>query len=120
MDLVPIPVENFGHALRCQIIVKVVVHLDGRSPAAGADAFYFFEREDAVGGHALVPDAKLFLEFLVDLVSATQHATDIGADLHVEFACRFEAQHRVVGGHIADIEFGDADALRHFGDHCVG
>ena len=91
---------------------KGVVHLDGRSPAARADAFHLFEREDAVRGDAFVPDAELFLEALIHIVGAAQHATDVGADLHVEFARRLEAQHRVVGSHVAHIEFGDADALR--------
>ena len=103
-----------------QLVVEVVVHLDGRSPAACADALDLFKRKDAVGGDALVSDAKLFLEALVDFVSAAQHATDVGADLHVVFAGRLEAQHRVVGGHVAHFEFGDADALGHFGDHRIG
>ena len=54
------------------------------------------------------------------IVGAAQHATDIGADLDVVSAGGLEAQHGVVGGHVADFEFGDADALRDFGDHRVG
>ncbi len=61
---------------------------------------------------ALVADAQLLLEALVDLVAAAQHATDVGADLHVVFARRLEAQHGVVAGHVAHFELGDADALR--------
>ena len=89
-------------------------------PAAGADALDFFEREEAVGRDALVADAELFLKALVDVIGAAQHATDVGADLHVVFAGRLEAQHGVVGGDVAHFEFRDADALGHFGDHRVG
>ncbi len=34
-----------GTLSRRQLVVKVVIHLDRRSPAAGADALHFFERE---------------------------------------------------------------------------
>ena len=80
--------------------MKVVVHLDRWSPAACADALHLFEREHAVGCYALVPNAQFLLEFLVNLVSAAQHATDIGADLHVEFARWLEAEHGIVGRHV--------------------
>ena len=101
-----------GTVSGCQLVVEVVVDLDGRRPAAGADALDLFEREEAVGCDAFVADAELFLEALVDVVSAAQHATDIGADLNVVFAGGLEAQHGVVGGHVAHVELGDADALR--------
>ena len=91
--------------------MEVVVDLDGRRPAAGADALDLFEREEAVGRDALVADAELVLEALEDLVAAAQHAADVGADLHVVLAGRLEAQHGVVGGHVAHVELGDADAL---------
>src|SRR3974390_2804832 len=62
LALVPIPVENIRHALGCQIIVKVVVHLNCRRPAAGADALHFFEGEDTIRRNAFVTNAQLFLE----------------------------------------------------------
>ncbi len=58
----------------------------------------------------LVADAEFFLEALVDVVRAAQHATDVGADLDVVFAGRLEAEHGVVGGDVAHFELGDADA----------
>ena len=60
--------QNAGHAVGRQIVMEVVVDLNRRRPAAGADALDFFEREDAVGRHALVADAQLFLEALVNVV----------------------------------------------------
>jgi hypothetical protein len=53
-----------------ELVVKIVVDLDGRRPATCADALNLFEREDTVSGDALVADAELFLESLENLVSA--------------------------------------------------
>ncbi len=103
-----------------QLVVKVVVDLNGRRPATGADALDFFEREEAVGGDTLGTDAELLLETFVDLVGAAQHATDIGADLDVVFAGGLEAEHGVVGGDVAYFKLGNADALGDLGDDCVG
>ena len=47
---------------RRQIIVEVVVDLDGRGPAARADALHFFQREHAVGRHPLWPMPSFVLE----------------------------------------------------------
>src|SRR6185437_5521758 len=116
----PVLIENRGDALGLYVIVKIVVDLNRRRPAAGADAFNLFEREEPVAGHSLVSDAEFFLEFLVDVIRSAKHATDIGADLHVEFSGRLEAEHGIVGCDVAHIEFGDADALRNFSDDGVG
>src|ERR1700738_1702329 len=116
LNLSTIAVENARNAIRCQLVMEVVVHLDGRRPAAGANAFHLFERENAVRSHALMPHAQLLLESLVEVVGAAQHATDIGADLDVVLARRLEAQHGVVAGHVAYFEFGQAQSvgdLRH-------
>src|ERR1700739_623647 len=86
--------EDFRYALSCQIIMKIVVHLDCGSPATCADAFHFFEREDTIRRYAFVSNTEFFLKLLVYVVSAAQHATDVGADLHIELARRLEAQHR--------------------------
>src|SRR3569833_1061692 len=51
-----------------EIVVEVVVDLNGRSPAASADALDLFEGEDSIRRNAYVADAKLILEFLVDVV----------------------------------------------------
>ena len=103
-----------------ELVVEVVVDLDGGRPAAGADALHFFERKEAVGGDAIGTDAELFAEALVDVVGSAQHATDVGADLDVEFAGRLEAEHGVVGGDVAHFELGDADAAGDLGDDRVG
>src|ERR1700687_1612532 len=66
--------QDLRYVLRRQVVVEVVIDLDCRCPAAGADAFNFFEREDAVRSYTFVPDAELFLEFFVDIVSAAEHA----------------------------------------------
>src|ERR1017187_6258532 len=108
------------HLVGIQLLDEVVVDLDGRRPAAGSDALHLFEREEAVLCHALAPDLQLLPEAFVDLISAAQHATDVGADLHVEPSCRLEAQHGVVAGHVAHLEFGDVDARGHFGDDRIG
>src|SRR5580658_4275772 len=112
--------QNAGYMLRGEVVVKVVVHLYGRSPAAGADALDFFKGKETVGGDALVPNAQLFLKALVKIVGAAQHAADVGADLHVVFARRLEAQHRVVRGHVTHLKFGNADPLGYFRNHRVG
>jgi hypothetical protein len=100
--------------------VEVVVDLNGRGPAAGADALNLFEREEAVGRNAIGADAELFAEALVDFVGAAQHATDVGADLNVVFAGGLEAEHGVVGGDVAHFKLGDADAAGNLGDDRVG
>src|ERR1035437_9082067 len=108
-SLPAIAIEDARDQIRLQLVMEVIIDLNGGRPAAGPDALDFFKRKDASRRNALVPDAQLLLETLVDIVAATQHATDVGAHLHVVSACRFETEHGVVAGHIADIEFGDAD-----------
>src|ERR1017187_4928636 len=119
LDPATIAVEDSGHQFRCQLVKKVVIDLDGGRPAAGSDALHFLKRKNAVRCHAFMPDAKLFLEPLVDIVGSEQHATDVGADLDIEFACRLEAEHGVVRGHIADVERCDPYAPGNFGDYRV-
>src|SRR5665213_3314918 len=76
-----------------EVVVEVVVYLNGRGPAADADALDFFQGKEAVRGDAFVTDAEFVLEVFKQVVGAAQHATDVGADLHVVFADRLEAQH---------------------------
>src|SRR5216684_2462477 len=92
LSLSAIAVENARNTLRRQVIVEVVIHLDGRGPSACPDAFHLFEREHAVRSDALVAHAQLFLEALIEIVGAAKHATDIGADLDVELARGLEAE----------------------------
>src|SRR5437667_2047093 len=56
--LPPITFEYRIHLLFRQVLVKVVVNLDGWGPAARAEAFHFFEREQTIARRALVPDAE--------------------------------------------------------------
>ena len=59
--------KDAGNVVRGQLIVEGVVDLDGRRPAADADALHFFEREDAVGRDALVANAEFVLEAFVEV-----------------------------------------------------
>src|SRR5260370_24852673 len=120
LDSRPVLVKNSGNVVRAQIVMECVIHLDGRRPAAHSDALDFFERKNAVGRDSLVPDAQLFLETLVQVVSPTQHAADIGANLHVEFARRLESQHGIVAGDVAYFEGGDRKLLSDFFNHRIG
>src|SRR5271167_3411749 len=83
-----IGVQDCVRLVASEFVVEVVVYLNGWGPRANPYAFDFFEREEAVGGDALVADAELFFEVLEEIVSAAQHATDVGADLNVVFAHR--------------------------------
>src|SRR5215469_836146 len=86
LDLRPVLGKDSRYIVRLQLIVKRVVHLDRRRPAAGPDAFHFFEREHRVRCNSLVLDAQFLLKPFVQLVSAAQHATDVRANLNIEFA----------------------------------
>ena len=57
--------QNPWHLFRIQVVMKVVVHLDRRSPAADPDALNFFKRENSILRHALVPYSQFLLESLV-------------------------------------------------------
>src|SRR5258708_18821805 len=114
-----IAIENAGDSLRSQIVVEVVIHLDRRRPATGSNAFHLFEGKHPVRCNALVTHAKLFLETLEEVVRPAQHAADVGADLDVEFCRRLETQHRIVAGHVAHLEPGQAQALGNLGHHRV-
>src|ERR1700728_2146242 len=100
----PIGIQDLVDLVVGEVVVEVVVYLNGRRPAADADAFDFFEGEEAVGGDVFVADTEFFLQVFKEIVRAEQHAADIGADLNVVFAGRLEAEHGVVAGHIADVK----------------
>src|SRR5579863_3430818 len=119
LDSLGISAENARHEIGLKLVVKFVVDLNGGRPAAGADTFDLLEREEAVRGDAIGADVKLFAEAFVDLVGSAQHATDIGADLNVVFAGRLEAKHGVVGGDVAHLKLGDADAAGNLGNDRV-
>ena len=50
--------------------MKVIVHLCRWSPAAGADAFDFFQRKQSVGRGAFVADAQFLRAVLQNLFPA--------------------------------------------------
>src|SRR5580704_1085903 len=120
LDLGPVLIQDSWNVVGGQFIVEGIVDLDGGRPAADADTFHFFEREDAVWCDALVADAEFILEAFEKFIAAAQHATDIGADLHIEFARGLEAQHGVVGGDVAHFKRRDGEALGDLVDHGVG
>src|ERR1035438_958630 len=86
--------QKVRDVFRVQFVVKCVIYLDGRCPGARPDALDFLQRKDAVRRNALVPDSEFLLEAFENVVGSTQHATDVCADLHVEFAHGFEKQKR--------------------------
>src|SRR5580704_7718992 len=116
----PILVEDLIHGFRREVLVKVVVDLDGGCPAAGTNAFDLFEREDTVGGDSLVADAETLAAMLEELVASAQHAADVGADLDVEFSGWLGTQQGVVAEHAEHVVFLDADAGGDLGHHCRG
>src|SRR5579863_6939865 len=118
-DSLPVRPDNAGHEIGFELIVEVVVHLDGGRPRARANALDLFERKETVGGDAIGADAELFAEALVDFVGSAEHATDVGADLDVVLAGRLEAKHGVVGGDVAHLKLGDADAAGNLGNDRV-
>src|SRR6516225_3288626 len=71
-------VEDLVELFDREVLVEVVVHLHGRSPAARPDALHFFEREDTVGRCALVTDAQLLRAVLQQFLAAAQHAGNVG------------------------------------------
>src|SRR5436309_2590449 len=50
------------------------------------------------------------------LFATAQHAGNIGADLHVEFAARLGRQHGVIADYVADLEFSQVEPASNFGD----
>src|SRR5579859_1148580 len=62
--------QYFVYLVVGEVVVEVVVYLNGRGPAADADALDFFEREETVGSDAFVADAEFFFEVFEEVVSA--------------------------------------------------
>src|ERR1700722_12441951 len=112
--------EHFVYLVVGQIVVKIVVYLNGRGPAADADAFDFFEREEAISGDAFMADAELVLKMVEEVVTTAQHATDVGADLDVVLAYGLEAKHGIVSGDVAHFKRSFAKAMDDFFDECIG
>src|SRR5262249_34639285 len=116
-------VEILDDAIELQrgdVFIKVVIHLDGRGTGASADAFHFFQGEDAVLSDFLVADFEALFGVLQQLCTAAQHTGDIGADLHVVLADGFAVQHRVVSQGLLDLHVVEVEAPRDFGDQLIG
>src|SRR5579859_7501987 len=115
----PIVGEDFVHRVRGQVFVKVVVDLNGGSPAAGSNALYFFQRKKLVRRGFFVANAQLLLAVCQQLIAATQHATDIGAYLYMILAQRLGMEQGVVAENVMHIELRDPNAGGHFADHGI-
>src|SRR6202522_1106545 len=81
--LFPVLIQYLIHLRARQVLMKIVIHLHRGSPTASADTFHFFERKQTIGRCALVADTKLLLAVRQQLFSTDEHASDIGAHLHV-------------------------------------
>src|ERR1700685_4283610 len=53
LGLTAISAKDAGHVVGFELVVEVIITLNGRSPTAGANAFHFFKRKNAVGSHAV-------------------------------------------------------------------
>src|SRR5580658_8467028 len=67
------PVEFLGR----HKMVKIVIHLHGRRPRAGPDAFHFFQRDLSIGRNFFVAHTDLFAGMLPKLHAPTQKTTDV-------------------------------------------
>ena len=63
-----------------------------------------------------VADPELLFRVFVQFLAAHQHATDVGAYLHVILAHRLAMQHRIIADHFIHLQRCDAAALGHFVD----
>ena len=80
-------IENIVEALRCEILVIVVVDLYGRRVHARTQAFDFDPRKHAVRGNVLLL-ANTALAQLDQLIGTAQHARRGAADLQIVSAHR--------------------------------
>src|SRR5258708_34762046 len=77
------------HLLRRQVLMKVVIYLHRRRPAAGADAFYLFQGEHSVRCCLFVSYTELLFAVVKKFLATPKHATDVRAHLHMKLAQRF-------------------------------
>src|ERR1700733_12894235 len=84
------------HLLGSEVLMKVIIPLRRRSPAASPNALHFFQRKQTVLGRSLVPNAELLRAVMQNFFAATHQATDVGANLHVELSPRLGGQHGVI------------------------
>src|SRR5690606_18557596 len=88
--------------------LPLVVHEQHRRVAAGALAFAFLQREQAVGRGLVVADAQLLLEVLPGLGAVAQRAGQAGADGDLELADLLLVEHVVEGRDLLDRDRLDA------------
>src|SRR5260370_32131450 len=89
-----------------EVFVKIVIHLGRRRPTACTNAFHLFQRKQTVRGDPFVSDAEAPRAMFQNLFATAHHATNVGADLHVEFPAGLSGQHRVIADYISNFEFG--------------
>src|SRR5713226_10660970 len=102
----PIFLEYPIHLVGCEVFVKIVIHLGRRYPTACTNAFHFFQRKQAVGGGSFVSYAEVLRAMFKNLFATADHATNVGADLHVELPAGVSGQHRVIADYISNFELG--------------
>src|ERR1035441_9803007 len=67
--LLPQAIQKLGLVFGRDVVVEIVVYLDGGGPGTGADALHFLNREFAVGGDFLVANAQLLAGVFVEFVA---------------------------------------------------
>jgi hypothetical protein len=100
--------------------MEIVIYLDCRGPRARPDTLNFFQREQPVSRFLLMTDAKLFPAMIKNFFAAAQHATDVGADLHVILSHRLGVQQRIVADHVAHLQFSQIGLFCQIGNGFVG
>ena len=88
-----------------------IVDLERRGRPAGGETLDLLQREDAVGGRALILQPELLLEMAEDLFAASEVAGDVRADLHMKSADRREVVHGVEGRDLLHLDWGHAEQV---------
>src|SRR5690606_20041766 len=94
----------------------LVVDRQHRRVVAGGQALGVLQREPAVGGGLVVPDAEMLLERLERLVTAEPAAHGVGAHADQPVPGRAALVHGVEAGHPGDLRPGQAEHLGAEGD----
>src|ERR1700680_3591029 len=102
----PIFLEYPIYLVGREVFVKIVIDLGRRCPTACTNAFHFFQRKQAVGGGFFVSYAEVLRAMFKNPLATAHHATNVGADLHVELPAGLSGQHRVIADYISNFEFG--------------
>ncbi len=110
-----LPVLQLGHdasaTLDVDPVEELVVDRHHRGVVARGQALGVLQRDGAVRGRLVVPDAEVLRERLEDVVAAEYLAHGVGADADQPVAGGPALVHRVEGGDRADLGPGDAQLL---------